>query len=149
MTGEAVSPYSESGMDQYVYTFQRTNFSTCRFTLKSARMLDSFRQYLADYSVSQAGVLGENRMTVVLEDQSFAETAGGVGPSYQLLPDLIPGPFCRSMSAGICHLLADDRKPAYGICHPSGNRHFRDKSIFDLLFRTDDHMPLRQYPGAG
>lgn len=134
VTGEAVSPYSESGMDQYVYTFQRTNFSTCRFTLKSARMLDSFRQYLADYSVSQAGVLGENRMTVVLEDQSFAETAGGLGRLISFCRILFPALFAAVCLLGfvISWLMTGSRRMEFAILRGIGTSGIKVFLIFFL-----------------
>lgn len=67
----------EAGRDAYFYW--NTNFSTCRFTLASPRQLASFRDYLEEHDFSQVGNLTRNRTTVVLQDQSFVETVGGLG----------------------------------------------------------------------
>ncbi len=48
-------------------------FSTCRFTLTSARNLDKTRQVLADAGYGWPGNLGSNRVTVLLRDSSFVK----------------------------------------------------------------------------
>lgn len=68
--------YDEKDRDGYYYA--NTTFTTCRFTLTSAGDLDDFRDYLERQGVSQVGKLSSNRMTVVLMDESFAETLGGL-----------------------------------------------------------------------
>ena len=65
--------------DHVPYAYSIVNFSTCRFTLASPRQLDDFRNYLEEHDFSQVGNLTRNRTTVVLQDQSFVETVGGLG----------------------------------------------------------------------
>lgn len=65
--------------DHVPYAYSIINFSTCRFTLASPRQLDDFRNYLEEHDFSQVGNLTRNRTTVVLQDQSFVETVGGLG----------------------------------------------------------------------
>ena len=56
----------------------RIRFETCRFTLSSAYQLEDLRSWLAEQQYSQAGVTNRNRTTVLLRDQNFVETAGGL-----------------------------------------------------------------------
>lgn len=79
--GEMVSLTSyitnQEQLDKYIYF--STNFRTCRFTLKSAYDLEDFRQILADGKYSQVGKVTGNRTTVLLLDQNFQKTVGGLG----------------------------------------------------------------------
>ena len=68
---------NQEQLDKYIYV--TTNFRVCRFTLKSAYDLEDFRQVLADGNYSQVGKLTSNRTTVLLLDQAFQETVGGLG----------------------------------------------------------------------
>lgn len=78
----------EAGRDAYF--FSSTNFSTCRFTLKSARQLEDFRSYLAEHGFSQAGQIGRNRTAILLQDQTFTETAAGLGRYTRFSEFLFP-----------------------------------------------------------
>ena len=80
--------FDEAGRDAYFYS--TTNFSTCRFTLASPRQLDDFRDYLEEESFSRVGRLTRNRTTVVLRDQSFVETVGGLGRYVTFSQILLP-----------------------------------------------------------
>lgn len=66
----------EDWIDRYAYS--STTFTTCRFVLSSAGELDAFRDYLEEQKFSQVGQLNENRITIVLQDQSFVETVSGL-----------------------------------------------------------------------
>lgn len=68
---------NQEQLDKLIYF--TTNFRACRFTLKSAYDLEDFRQVLADGNYSQVGKLTSNRTTVLLLDQAFQETVGGLG----------------------------------------------------------------------
>ena len=63
-------------LDKYVYF--TVKFRTCRFGLRSAYDLEPFRKILADGEYSQVGKLGNNRVTVLLLDQSFQKAVGGL-----------------------------------------------------------------------
>ena len=78
----------KAGRDAYFYI--STNFSTCRFTLASPRQLDDLRDYLEGQGFSQVGSLARNRTTVVLQDQSFVETVGGLGRYVTFSQILLP-----------------------------------------------------------
>jgi len=67
---------SEAARDAYIYG--QTNFSTCRFTLRSA-VLEEFRDYLVDRQISQVGRISQNRLTVLLQDQAYTETVSALG----------------------------------------------------------------------
>lgn len=97
--GDPLPAYWDSTMDEYTYYFMKTNFSTCRFTLTSPWDLDKFRDYLARNNVSQAGKLDTNRLTVVLEDQTFMETAGGLMRLIRFFRILFP-----ALIAALCLL---------------------------------------------
>lgn len=71
-----VSFRTEEEREKYYYF--ATRFETCRFTLKSAYELEDFRDYLAEVDFSAVGRLGKNRITVLLRDQTFTETVGGL-----------------------------------------------------------------------
>lgn len=62
-----------------ISVFATTTLSTCRFTLRSARDLPAMRDYLTAQNFSQPGRLTRNRITVILRDQTFVETVGGLG----------------------------------------------------------------------
>ena len=78
----------KAGRDAYFYI--STNFSTCRFTLASPRQLEDLRDYLEGQGFSQVGDLTRNRTTVVLQDQSFVETVGGLGRYVTFSQILLP-----------------------------------------------------------
>lgn len=59
--------------------FANTSLSTCRFTLRSPRDLQAMRDYLSGQNFSQPGRLTRNRTTIILQDQTFVETVGGLG----------------------------------------------------------------------
>ena len=68
---------TKAELEKYIYA--ATSFGTCRFTLRSGYGLELFRQLLADGKYSQVGIPSGNRTTVVLMDQNFQETVGGLG----------------------------------------------------------------------
>ena len=88
--GERPNPNftDEAGRDAYYYW--NTNFSTCRFTLASAYQLEDFRDYLEEQDFSQVGRITANRTSVVLRDQSFVETVGGLGRYVTFSRILLP-----------------------------------------------------------
>ena len=61
------------------WLYFRTRFGTCRFTLKSAYELEDLRGWLAEHEYSQVGVTNRNRVAVLLRDESFVDTVGGLG----------------------------------------------------------------------
>lgn len=78
----------EDWIDRYAYS--STTFTTCRFVLSSAGELDAFRDYLEEQKFSQVGQLNENRITIVLQDQSFVETISGLERYLTFSGILIP-----------------------------------------------------------
>lgn len=64
-------------MKRWVYF--STRFQTCRFTLKSAYELENLRNWLAEQEYSQVGVINQNRITVLLWDESFVDAVGSLG----------------------------------------------------------------------
>lgn len=82
LTGERELPRDgaadpEDALGAQFYSSAR--FGACRFTLASARDLEAFRGYLAAQNFSQVGLITRNRVTVLLRDQTFTETVGGLG----------------------------------------------------------------------
>lgn len=59
--------------------YWRTQFETCRFTLRSAYELEDLRGWLAEQGYSQVGRANRNRITILLRDESFVDTVGGLG----------------------------------------------------------------------
>lgn len=97
---------NEEERNGYIYSI--TSFSTCKFILDSAYELNRFRDYLTDQNISQVGTLNQNRITVVLQDQAFTETAGRPGALCRVQPDSSAGSVRGRNSSGFCHFLADD-----------------------------------------
>ena len=86
--GEPTGLSYEEGAIPHIYSI--TNFSTCRFTLRSPYDLEPFRDYLAEEKFSQVGRLNMNRTTVVLRDQAFVETVCGLGRYVTFSQILLP-----------------------------------------------------------
>lgn len=68
----------------------RNRFETCRFTLNSAYELENLRNWLAKQQYSQVGITSNNRITVLLRDQNFVETAGGLNHYISFSSILFP-----------------------------------------------------------
>lgn len=71
----------------------RIRFETCRFTLRSAYKLEDLRDWLAEQQYSQVGVTNRNRVTVLLRDQNFVETVGGLNRYISFSSILFPALF--------------------------------------------------------
>lgn len=76
---QRVIQYPSTEEERDAYVFSATSFQTCRFSLASAVDLESFRDYLVEQNFSQVGKLMRNRTTILLRDQTFTETVGGLG----------------------------------------------------------------------
>lgn len=91
--GQRLSGVIRTEEDRSRWLYSQNDFEACRFTLRSARDLEAFRAFLAGGSYSRLGKLGKNRTTVLLWDQAFVETAGGLGRyagfSRALMPALL------------------------------------------------------------
>ena len=84
--------YEETDPKDWIarYVYSSTTFTTCRFVLSSAGELDAFRDYLQAQKFSQVGQLNENRITIVLQDQSFVETESGLERYLAFSEVLVP-----------------------------------------------------------
>ncbi len=124
---EPGSDFSNPGESFTTISVGDTNFSTCRFTLTSAQDLDAFRDYLEENSVSQAGKLGNNRMTIVLEDQSFVETVGGLGRLISFCRIVFPALFAAVCLLGfvISWLMTGSRRMEFAILRGLGTSGIR------------------------
>ena len=56
----------------------RSRFETCRFTLDSAYELENLRNWLVKQQYSQVGIVNNNRIAILLQDENFMETVGGL-----------------------------------------------------------------------
>ena len=132
--GDPLPAYSDSSMDEYTYYFMETNYSSCRFTLSSARKIDDFRDYLASNGVSQAGKLGSNRLTVVLEDQTFIETAGSLERLISFCNIILPALFAALCLLGfvISWLVTGSRRMEFAILQGLGTQRTQVFFIFFL-----------------
>ena len=128
---DGAQAYWESEGLEY-YLCKMTNFSTCRFILDSARDLDAFRDYLADNGVSQAGILGSNRLTIVLADQSFVEAVGGLGRLISFCGILFPALFGAVCLLGfvISWLMVGSRRMEFAVLRGLGTSGLRVFFIF-------------------
>lgn len=108
------------GRDRYFYT--STTFDTCSFALKETKTLDSFRDYLQDSKISQVRKLAKNRMTIVLRDQTFTETVGGLGRYISFSKILFPALFAIVCLLGfiISWLMVNGRRMEFAILHGLG-----------------------------
>ena len=122
--------WNSEGLDYYLC--RMTSFSTCRFTLDSARDLDAFRNFLADNGVSQPGILGSNRLTIVLSDQSFVETVGGLGRLISFCGILFPALFGAVCLLGfvISWLMVGSRRMEFAVLRGLGTSGHRVFFIF-------------------
>ena len=109
-----------AGRDAYFYW--NTNFSTCRFTLASAYGLEDFRNYLDGEGFSQVGALTQNRTTVVLRDQAFVETVGGLSRYVTFGRILTPALFAAVGLLGflISWLMVNGRRMEFAILRGLG-----------------------------
>lgn len=81
--GDKEMPMRALGQIKNVHDLERhlyflIRFETCRFTLDSAYELENLRNWLAEQQYSQVGITNNNRITVLLRDQNFVETVGGL-----------------------------------------------------------------------
>lgn len=76
--GERVTMQFHSNLDRDKFFYNTTTFGTCVFTLKQAAELDALRDYLQSQKFSRVGKLTSNRTTIMLKDQTFVETVGGL-----------------------------------------------------------------------
>lgn len=81
--GDKEMPNRDLGRIQNVNDLERSfyfrsRFETCRFTLDSAYELENLRSWLAKQQYSQVGITNFNRITILLRDQNFVETVGGL-----------------------------------------------------------------------
>lgn len=116
----AVEFYTDEDRDGYFYA--TTTFSTCRFTLSSADHLEEFRHYLSVQGVSQVGQLGANRMTVMLEDESFVQTVSGLN-RYVTFGNILKPALCVAVGLlgfVISWLMVNGRKMEFAIMRGLG-----------------------------
>lgn len=116
----ALEFYTDADRDGYFYA--NTTFSTCRFTLRSAYGLEGFRDYLAAQGISQVGQLRENRMTVVLGDEAFVQTASGLN-RYVTFGNILLPALCVAVGLlgfVISWLMVNGRKMEFAIMRGLG-----------------------------
>lgn len=93
-TDEAVNTENPSWMqdmdalERYNANAGSTVFDTCRFSLKSAGVLDHFRDYLEEKEFSAVGNLKRSRTTILLKDKSFTEVTGNL-ERYMTFTDIL------------------------------------------------------------
>ncbi len=106
--------------DKYFYFFSR--LSTCSFTLTDARELETLRDFLADAGFSQVGDLGKIRSAVLLHDQNFVETLGGLGRYIAFSRILFPVLFALVAVLGfvISWLMVNSRRMEFAILRGLG-----------------------------
>ena len=135
--GEQISYSSavttEEELEKYIYG--TTNFGTCRFTLKSAYDLEPLRQFLVDGEYSQVGKQPtSNRITVVLIDQNFQESAGVLRRYITFSNILLPVLFLAVALIGfiISWLMINGRRMEFAILRGIGASRRRVFATFFL-----------------
>ena len=81
----------------------------------------------------RAGKLGNNRMTIVLEDQSFVETVGGLGRLISFCRIVFPALFAAVCLLGfvISWLMTGSRRMEFA--HFAGPWNLRNPGLFHLF----------------
>lgn len=120
--GERVTMVFHSYEDRDKYLYNTTNFSTCVFTLQQAGQLDALRDYLTEQAFSQVGKLSKNRTTILLRDQTFVETVGGLGRYISFSRILFPVLFAVVALLGfiISWLMVNGRRMEFAILRGLG-----------------------------
>ncbi len=120
--GSRVSSNFTDEAERDAYFYSLTNFSTCRFTLSSARDLEDFRAYLGSQSYSQTGLTGRNRTVILLRDRSFTETVMGLGRYLSFSELLFPALFATVILLGfvISWLMVNGRRMEFAILRGLG-----------------------------
>lgn len=88
--GERVMNVFNTDEEREKFFYSNTTLQTCRFTLNSPYDLQEFRDYLTEAEFSQVGKLTRYRTTVMLGDQTFTETVGGLGRYISFSRALFP-----------------------------------------------------------
>ena len=125
--GERVTMQFHSNLDRDKFFYNTTTFGTCVFTLKQAEDLDALRDYLQSRKFSQVGKLTGNRTTVMLKDQTFVETVGGLNRYISFSQLLFPVLFGVVALLGfiISWLMVNGRRMEFAILRGLGASRIR------------------------
>lgn len=120
--GERANQSFTTDEERNKFFYFTTKFETCRFTLASPCGLEDFRSYLAQRQFSQAGQMNKNRTTVLLRDQTFTETVGGLGRYITFSRILFPVLFLAVGLLGfvISWLMVNGRRMEFAIMRGLG-----------------------------
>lgn len=127
------SKYTWSSEDYRNYNILNSTFTTCRFTLTSARNLDATRQTLSDAGFGWPGHLGTNRVTILLRDASFVKLTENLG-RYLIMGKVMMGMILLIvplLGFIISWLLINGRKREFAIMRGFGARRGR---VFHSFF---------------
>ncbi|MGN1001254.1 MAG: FtsX-like permease family protein [Oscillospiraceae bacterium] len=117
-------------MEDYIKT--TATFSTCRFTLRSARSLDGFKSALTQAGFSQVGKTGRIRTTILLRDSAFSQTMREFDRSLLLGNSLVVLLFAAISILGflISWLMINGRKRDFAVMRSLGTA----KGLVFLVF---------------
>ena len=120
--GERVTMQFVDNLARDKFFYNTTNFSTCVFTLRQADQLDALRDYLQSQKFSRVGHLTGNRTTIVLKDQTFVETVGGLNRYISFSKLLFPVLFAVVALLGfiISWLMTNGRRMEFAILRGLG-----------------------------
>ncbi|MCH5191119.1 MAG: hypothetical protein J1F23_03050, partial [Oscillospiraceae bacterium] len=124
--------YTQENFEKLYYG--TTTFQTCRFTLNSAYDLESLKTFLSDNSYSQVGKVERNRTTVLLKDQEFTETLGGLRRYIAFSNILLPVLFLAVALIGfiISWLMINGRRMEFAVLRGIGASRRRVFATFFL-----------------
>ncbi len=119
--------------DRDHYFYSTTSFQTCTFSLQDSKQIGVFRDYLAAQRISQVRHPGQNRLTVILHDQSFIEAAEGLNRYISFSKILFPVLFIVVGLLGfvISWLMINGRRMEFAILRGLGTS---EKNVFFSFF---------------
>ena len=125
--GERVDMQFEDNLARDKFFYNTTKFSTCVFTLRQADRLDALRDYLQSQQFSRVGHLTSNRTTILLKDQTFVETVGGLNRYISFSKLLFPVLFAVVALLGfiISWLMVNGRRMEFAILRGLGASRIR------------------------
>ena len=137
--GDKEMPNRDLGRIQNVNDLERSfyfrsRFENCRFTLNSAYELEDLRSWLAKQQYSQVGIVNYNRIAILLRDENFVETVGGLNRYISFSNILFPVLFLVVGLMGfiISWLMVSSRRMELAVMRGLGASHWRVFASFFL-----------------
>lgn len=120
--GETAPQAFNTNEERTKYFYSKAVAGTFKFTLNSPYELDDFRDFLTDEEFSQIGNITWNRTTIMIKDQMYTETVGGLGRYISFSKILFPVLFAAVGLLGfvISWLMINGRRMEFAIMRGLG-----------------------------